>query len=247
MALSDNIRAKVFFRDKGICAFSGLSLWILDYGTPIWHHDWVDHIKPVSRGGDGALDNLVCASFFHNGKKRNNGADNSYLFRDGEPTDLFFWNHGEVSSEQADLIRRHRALKESDWYLNRALSRVMIALRNEWNVVVAVRTPEYWLSAAAKSFEGWRRHGGDASVEAFDRRGLVKYPDAPDVQIMLAMSTAREGELPALYRQLAHHSMPMRIASMRSRKLTDWTQSWLLFEGPRRAGIQLSRFARCCV
>ena len=51
MAVTDAMRAKVFARDKGICAFSGLSLWILDYSTPISHHDWVDHVRPASRGG----------------------------------------------------------------------------------------------------------------------------------------------------------------------------------------------------
>ena len=41
MPLTDKLRAAVFARDKGICAFSGLSLWLLDYGTsPIGQGDW---------------------------------------------------------------------------------------------------------------------------------------------------------------------------------------------------------------
>src|SRR5215211_6133145 len=47
MPLTDKLRAAVFARDKGICAFSNLSVWMLDYGTaPFGHPDWADHIKP---------------------------------------------------------------------------------------------------------------------------------------------------------------------------------------------------------
>ena len=31
MALTDRLRAEVYARDKGICSFSGVSLWVLDY------------------------------------------------------------------------------------------------------------------------------------------------------------------------------------------------------------------------
>ena len=98
MALNDNLRAAVYGRDKAICSFSGLSLWLLDCGTaPFGQPDWVDHVKPVSRGGADALENLVCASFFHNSKKTNNGSDTGYLFRQGQSTETFFWNHGVIS------------------------------------------------------------------------------------------------------------------------------------------------------
>jgi 5-methylcytosine-specific restriction endonuclease McrA len=97
MPLTDKLRAAVFARDRGICGFSGLSLWLLDYGTsPIGQADWPDHIVPVSRGGKDTLDNLVCASHVYNRKKLNNTRDRVYLFRNGQPTEDFFWIHGEL-------------------------------------------------------------------------------------------------------------------------------------------------------
>lgn len=108
MALTDSLRAAVYERDRAICSFSGLSLWLLDYGTaPFSQYDWPDHIKPVSRGGKDILSNLACASSFYNFKKMNNGFDTSYLFRNGAPTEAFFWNHGYLSGEQAEILRRH--------------------------------------------------------------------------------------------------------------------------------------------
>jgi hypothetical protein len=94
MALGDAVRAAVYERDKAICAFSGVSLWLLDYGAlPGFPGDWPDHIRPASRGGKDTPENLVCASHFYNEKKRNNGRDNAYLFTNGRPTDIFFWNN----------------------------------------------------------------------------------------------------------------------------------------------------------
>jgi 5-methylcytosine-specific restriction endonuclease McrA len=82
--MNDGLRAAVFARDKGICSFSGLSVWYLDHGTaPFSHADWTDHVKPKSRKGGDTLENLVCASYFYNRKKLNNGSDCQYLFSEG--------------------------------------------------------------------------------------------------------------------------------------------------------------------
>ena len=163
MPLTDKLRAAVFARDKGICAFSGLSLWLLDYGTaPFGQPDWPDHIRPVSSGGKDAVDNLVCASYFHNRKKLNNGSDRSYLFRDGRPTADFFWTHGELSDAQATALRRHACLTETDWYFNRALYNVRIGLHDEATGFIAVRDRDYWLAAARKRLVAWRRLSGGA-------------------------------------------------------------------------------------
>jgi hypothetical protein len=149
VSLTDKLRAAVFARDKAICSFSGLSLWLLDYGTaPFAQPDWADHIKPVSRGGKDTLDNLVCASFFYNSKKTNNGSDTQYLFRDGQPTDAFFWNHGYLSREQGVILRRHETICESDWYFNRAIYNLTCAMITDGSVVT--RSPAYWQQSAYK-------------------------------------------------------------------------------------------------
>jgi len=158
MPLTDKLRAAVFARDKGICAFSGLSLWMLDYGTaPFGHWDWADHTLPVSRGGKHTLDNLVCASHFHDSKKRNNSADRSYLFRNGQPTEEFFWTHGELSEAEGQLLKRHACLTETDWYFNRALYNIRVTLADEEAGADVVRDRRYWLRAAYKQLLAWRR------------------------------------------------------------------------------------------
>jgi hypothetical protein len=202
MALTDKLRAAVFARDKGICAFSGLSVWYLDHGTsPFSHPDWPDHIRPVSRGGKDELDNLVCASFFHNRKKLNNGADTAYLFKYGRPTDVFFWNYGSLSEEQASMLRTHQALQTSDWYFNRALFNIFVALGDECSGATVKRDRRYWIESARKRLAEWQRLTEGTSAVDFIRRGLVRYPDAPDVKLMLSL-TARDIDIDAVYRRL---------------------------------------------
>jgi hypothetical protein len=205
MALTDKLRAAVFARDRGICAFSGLSLWILDHGTPLWQQDWPDHIRPVARGGKDTLDNLVCASYFYNAKKRSNGADNIYLFKNGLPTEQYFWLHSELSAEQAEVIRRHACLDETDWYFNRALTSVCVALDLEWRGTHAVRNVDYWLRSASKRLTIWRRMVGDTDASTFVRRGLVRFPDAPDTRLMLELANVKEAGLLTVYRSLMRH------------------------------------------
>jgi hypothetical protein len=206
MPLTDKLRAAVFARDKGICAFSGLSLWLLDYGTsPIGEPDWPDHIVPVSRGGKDELDNLVCASHFYNRKKLNNGADRSYLFLNGRPTEHFFWTYGELSEAQATILRRHACLSETDWYFNRALFNIRVALGNEADRVEATRDRTYWLRSATKRLKTWRSLSGPVGAASFIRRGLVRYPSAPDVRLMLLLAIADEREIISIYRQLLRH------------------------------------------
>jgi hypothetical protein len=176
MGLSDNLRAGVFARDKAICSFSGLSLWQLDYGTaPFAQPDWPDHIKPVSRGGRDKLENLACASFFYNSKKANNGSDKAYLFRNGQPTEAFFWNHGYISAEQAIILRRHKDICEYDWYFNRAIYNLKCAMQDNWLRSAAVRTPQYWQGSAYKRLTIWRQKT-TADQRNFVRRGLVNRP-----------------------------------------------------------------------
>jgi hypothetical protein len=187
---------------QGICSFSGLSVWYLDHGTaPFSHADWVDHIKPKSRSGKNTQDNLVCASYFYNRKKLNNGFDCQYLFHAGKPTDVFFETHGELSIQQAKLLAAHAALEPHDWYFNRAIFNVMVAIGNELSDANAVRTREYWLASARKRMAAWKRKTAGNS-HSFAKRGLVRYPKAIDVQLMLSLAEAPEGRWPKIYRAL---------------------------------------------
>jgi hypothetical protein len=201
MGLTDNLRAAVFARDKAICSFSGLSLWLLDYRTaPFAQPDWADHIKPVSRGGNDTLENLVCASFFYNSKKTNNGSDTAYLFRDGQPTEIFFWNHGYLSTEQAVIMRRHAKLCETDWYFNRAIYNLSCAMHDNWLRSASVRTPEYWQRSAYKRLAIWRQKA-TPKERGFLKRSLVRFPDAPDVQLLLELADADFPQLQKIYKK----------------------------------------------
>jgi hypothetical protein len=200
--MNDALRAAVFARDKGICSFSGLSVWYLDHGTaPFSHADWIDHVKPKSRKGKDTLENLVCASYFYNRKKLNNGSDRQYLFSEGRPTETFFWTHGELTLQQASLLKSHAGLQESDWYFNRAIFNVMVAIADELAMADAVRTREYWLGSARKRMATWRNlTGGDSNT--FALRGLVRYPHAADVQLMLSLATTPDTKWAGVYNAL---------------------------------------------
>jgi hypothetical protein len=153
--------------------------------------------------------NLVCASYFYNRKKLNNGSDRQYLFREGQPTEQFFWTHGELTVQQAALLRAHSKLETSDWYFNRAIFNVMVAIDDELKQANAVRSRDYWLGSARKRMQTWRKMtGGDP--QTFRRRGLVRYPDAPDVFLMLSLAEAPGDKWDKIYGDLL--------------KLTQWNE-----------------------
>jgi hypothetical protein len=199
--MNDPLRAAVFARDKAICSFSGLSVWYLDHGTaPFSHADWVDHVKPKSRGGTDTLDNLVCASFFYNSKKVNNGSDCQYLFSEGAPTETFYFTHGELSSQQASLLKSHSSIQVADWYFNRAIYNVMVAINDEIAEANAIRTRDYWLRSARKRIETWKKL--TSGIASFEERGLVRFSEAEDVKLMLRLCDASDDEWQKIYRQL---------------------------------------------
>ncbi|MFT4875107.1 HNH endonuclease signature motif containing protein [Congregibacter sp.] len=100
--------------DCGICA--------------TWEIDWVDHIKPAARGGGTDISNGVCASSFHNSKKRANSNDNKYLFFAGRPTADFYYFNEFIPDEIIDHLHRSSRIQSTDWYFNRAVFRFMFGL-----------------------------------------------------------------------------------------------------------------------
>lgn len=48
---TDQQKAEIYVRDRALCSYSGLSLWLLDDGaSDIFNIDWVDHYLPAARG-----------------------------------------------------------------------------------------------------------------------------------------------------------------------------------------------------
>jgi hypothetical protein len=156
----------------------------------------------VSRGGGDVIENLVCASYFYNRKKLNNGSDKQYLFHAGKPTDVYFWNHGELSAEQALILKRHACLEEADWYFNRAIFNIRVALGDEYAGVDVKRKRDYWLGAADKQLVAWRKIKGLTTADDFLRRGLVRYSASPDVEVLLELAGATEGQIRRIYDRL---------------------------------------------
>ncbi|PWQ95121.1 HNH endonuclease [Leucothrix pacifica] len=185
---TDSQKSEIFVRDRGICAFSGKSLWLPDYGfSPTFDIDWVDHILPASKGGGNEIENGICASSFYNSKKSNNSRDTGYLFHSGRPT-LEFYKHFEVVPiEVVDHLLRFSEAAVSDWYLNRALSRLMYGL--EWIVYLEngtryVRDDKYYAKSSLKMLNTWRKKSkNDASLE---ERGLISVDISEDQKLLLS-------------------------------------------------------------
>jgi hypothetical protein len=195
MSFSDAQRAAIFVRDRAICSFTGKSLWILDYGaTPFWDYDWADHIRPVSRGGKSVLENGACVASERNWSRRNNGADNQYLFHAGRPTEDCIYELGEIPAEVARRLRRFTALEPSDWYFNRALSSILVYLQDRWDGERGyVRGERYWCQAAARKLSIWRRLTAREDYRSFERRGLVSRTPPVDVALMLELRSIDAG------------------------------------------------------
>jgi hypothetical protein len=118
----------------------------------------------------------------------------------------FYFSHGELSAEQAKLLVRNASLTVEDWYFNRAIFNINVALSNDAAELNPVRTREFWLKSAYKKLETWRRLTNGAGPSSFSRRRLLRYPRAPDVRMMLKLTHADDAELQGIYvRLLAHY------------------------------------------
>lgn len=203
---NDAARARIFARDHAICSFSGKSLWILDWGASyLWEMDWADHIKPVSRGGGSTADNGVSASYSMNVKKGNNSRDKMYFFRDGHATADFYRIVGRVPAETAHALLRQ--FKESDWYFNRGLAHVLIAVENIALDFEADRTRKasMWAKAAVKMLSRWRHLSGGAGYADLRLRGLI--PKSPTLDQRRLMDL-RDSDSPVDVVRAIHDLVP---------------------------------------
>ncbi|MBX3743485.1 MAG: HNH endonuclease [Akkermansiaceae bacterium] len=191
---SEATKAEIFARDRATCAFSGKSLWILDYGiSPLYDVDWADHRKPRASGGTSTVSNGICASSFHNSKKSSNGRDNCYLFDEGEPTDYHFWNVGTVSQDQLRQLKRLSRIQASDWYFNRAIYQLFKAAGGDRS---HQRGVAYYKKAARTFLGKFIQLNQKADLPDFTERKLVLHPAQSDVKLLLQL---QGGEAPKLF------------------------------------------------
>ena len=85
----------------------------------------------------------------------------------------------------------------------------MIALHQVWEETDEDRARKawpYWIGAANKQLNVWRRVAEDPSPDSFVRRELVRYPDAADVRLLLSVAHARDaGEVREIFGRLLPH------------------------------------------
>jgi hypothetical protein len=186
---NDLQKAEIFARDRALCAYSGASLWLADFGSAPASIDWVDHIQAVSRGGASAIENGVCASFLYNWVKRDH--DRSVLlFRAGRPTADYYTFFGAVRPDTAAHLVKFRNLHSSDWYANRTLFQVRkasagISARRRDGEKFS-RGVEYYSSAAMRFLDRWHRYSdGQPSLRA--RKLLPQRPSEDQLLLLSAL------------------------------------------------------------
>lgn len=184
-------KSLIYERDRAICAFSGKSLWILDYGiSPLWEMDWVDHIKPSKRGGESSLENGVCAGSFFNSKKRDNTWDNVYFFKDGKPTSDYYFIYGEIPENIGKILIRNRLMHFSDWYLNRAFAMFMLIIghiRRKQGGKTDKRDEAYYANACLTRLNEWRKIVEREKVAKLEDRGLAPTSASSDQIELLSL------------------------------------------------------------
>lgn len=186
---TDNKKAAIYARDRATCAFSGVSLWLLDYGIrPNWQMDWVDHVKPSASGGGAELGNGVCASHTFNAKKRSNASDNVYFFNSGTITKNYVLVFGCPPSEIIQQLDRLKNLDESHWFFNRCIANVFIGFdwrcKLEFDGVRHKRDDVYWFNAAWKRLKHYRKIQPQKTILEL---GLCSDPSAQGVGHLLGV------------------------------------------------------------
>jgi len=169
-------KAEIYSRDRATCAFSGISLWFLDFGIRSnWQVDWVDHILPSAAGGNADLTNGICASQAFNAKKRDNTADNVYFVQDGRITKKFVEIFGTPSNSLLEQLDRLKSIEPADWYFNRCLSSLFVGFdwrcNVEFNNKTEKRDDMYWFKSAWKRLQLYNKKRQSLNIL---ERGLVK-------------------------------------------------------------------------
>lgn len=204
---TDKQRAEIFVLDRATCSFSGRSLWIADYGIdPAYHIDWADHMVPASRGGKSVVENGAAASWLYN-YLRGNGRQRLLAFHRGLPTAEHTIHIGEIDLAVAARLHKFRALHVSDWFLNRAMWHIWIAVTLEHERRQGLkrsRDYSYYARAALKSLTKWRLHAEQGSVTSLEQRGLVpSNADADQLRLLevrqLTSTTSLVGMMKELF------------------------------------------------
>ncbi len=188
---TDRQKADIFVLDRALCSFRGKSLWLLDYGAAPSSVDWVDHVVPAAKGGTADISNGVCSSWLYNWARQDQ-KNPIYLFNRGKPTVDFFTYFGTVPEATAEHLHRFSSLHWSDWYFNRAISRVLTAANQEGerrrDGGSFSRNKEYWAGVALRYLDIWRV--GMVEITSFRNRKLLPRSPWKDQKALLELASA---------------------------------------------------------
>ena len=200
LEFSDKQKAQIFVLDRAICAFSGKSLWLLDYHLcPTYDIDWVDHIKPAMNGGGNDIENGVCASSFFNAKKKDNSHDNLYFFFRGKPTEDFFYFYEFLPKTIASNLERFQNLHWTDWEMNRAFFMFMLALDYRVDPYLKngkkqIRDDFYYSKACLKRVLAWQKHSKAEDVSSLTERKILSADPSPEQLLLISVLEAKTVE-----------------------------------------------------
>ena len=189
---TDDQQAEIFVLDRATCSYSGRNLWIADYGIdPSYAIDWADHLHPSSRGGPSTVENGAAASWLVN-YLRGNSQQRLLIFHRGFPTADQAFHGGSIDQTVVANLIRFRRLHVSDWFLNRAMWHIWIALVLHYQREAGLKRSRdfnYYAGAALKALNKWRRLAERDSITSLEKRHLVVRDPAPD---QLTLLHARE-------------------------------------------------------
>jgi hypothetical protein len=242
---SDKTKAQLYAWDNAVCAMTGASLWMLDYGaTSLCHYDWADHVRPRSRGGSHDPGNGVSVAEEANYEKGNNGRANRFMYVAGQPTWKAFASFGKVPEDTAKFLGRD--VLPRDWYFNRCLANLMWFVFGHvegWTGTRIKKKPMYYPNAAFGFLQDFRNQWakdpdtrGEPTLTAVRRdwgkRGLLPTRVGEDQLLMLETVTAgSEKELESIGKKL----MPLL---RRNERWVDRFDRWVA-HCERAAGVKL--------
>jgi hypothetical protein len=226
MDFPDTVRAQAFARDRATCCYSGLNLWIADYGAdPAFQIDWAEHRELASRGGSRDIENALCVSHGSNSLRANAKRVPPVLYYAGRPTQEALAFPSRVPDEVFKHLRRMAALRPSDWFLNRALWHVWLGTwwllaREEGHT--RSRDTTYRARVTLGMLVKWRRAAADESASLPELRGLA--PERPSLDQKLlwsAQSLSDEPSLVRIMRKLLTHMRANRTVLDRVSDVND--------------------------
>lgn len=210
---SYEVQARIFARDRAICGFTGLNLWLLDEGAcGYYSFSSADHIKPATKGGLSDEENGITTHGVWNYEKGNNADSNIYLFNGGLPTMNFWAFSRQISLEMAQRIVRFEAMHPSDFHFNRAVSCVISGVQwlHTGKEKGRTRNDDYWATATLNHLARWKKSVTADEITSLEERGLVLEPLLPDQELLLSV---REMTAIEQIKQLSKDVLPYHVAN----------------------------------